>query len=359
MAIRLAYMASYAFIDDCVRLYDMLKEPILHPIAIAQVMIYFAANHGIAQATCLLGTDITDENLRDSNALISRQQEMRLIENLMLALPDMPALGFKLGLQYNVSTFGIWGFALRTSLTLRDAGARAMQYLPLSTAYCRIFLFEEDDYYGICMDAESIPAHLRQFLLERDLATCINLVTELSLASVSIVAAEFQGPAPVYADQIETLLGIKPTYNSTRNVMMMPLKFVDTPLPMYDSNLVQMFENQCKIQLDRRQTSGLADQVRKQLLGPLGLVATLDDVANVLLVSTRSLRRKLEQENTSFRAIVDEERRQIALQLLTCSTMKLDELAMHLGYTDAASFTRAFRRWVGCSPGEYRKSHQH
>lgn len=324
----------------------MQKEPILHPIAIAQVMIYFAANHGIAQATCLLGTDITEENLRDSDALISRQQEMRLIENLILALPDMPALGFKLGLQYNVSTFGIWGFALRTSLTLRDAGARAMQYLPLSTAYCRIFLFEEDDYYGICMDAESIPAHLRQFLLERDLATCINLVTELSLASVSIVAAEFQGPAPVYADQIETLLGIKPTYNSTHNVMMMPLKFVDTPLPMYDSNLVQMFENQ------------VADQVRKQLLGPLGLVATLDDVANVLLVSTRSLRRKLEQENTSFRAIVDEERRQIALQLLTCSTMKLDELAMHLGYTDAASFTRAFRRWVGCSPGEYRKSHQ-
>jgi AraC-like DNA-binding protein len=358
VAIRLTYMASCAFMGDYVRLYSMLKEPILHPIAIAQVMIYFAANNGIDQATCLLGTDITEEKLRDSDALISRQQEIRLIENLMLALPDMPALGAKLGLQYNVSTFGIWGFALRTSRTLRDAGKRAMQYLPLSTAYCRIHLFEEAEYYVVAMDTESIPAHLRQFLLERDIATCLNLVKELSLARVNIVAAEFQGPAPAYADQIEKMFGIKPTYNSSRNVMMMPLKYVDTPLPMFDSNLVRMFENQCKIQLDRRQTTGLADQVRKQLLGPLGLVATLDDVATALSVSTRSLRRKLEQESTSFRAIVDEERRQISLQLLTCSTMKLDELAMHLGYTDTASFTRAFRRWVGCSPGEYRKSQQ-
>jgi AraC-like DNA-binding protein len=306
VAIRLTYMASCAFMGDYVRLYSMLKEPILHPIAIAQVMIYFAANNGIDQATCLLGTDITEEKLRDSDALISRQQEIRLIENLMLALPDMPALGAKLGLQYNVSTFGIWGFALRTSRTLRDAGKRAMQYLPLSTAYCRIHLFEEAEYYVVAMDTESIPAHLRQFLLERDIATCLNLVKELSLARVNIVAAEFQGPAPAYADQIEKMFGIKPTYNSSRNVMMMPLKYVDTPLS----------------------------------------------------VSTRSLRRKLEQESTSFRAIVDEERRQISLQLLTCSTMKLDELAMHLGYTDTASFTRAFRRWVGCSPGEYRKSQQ-
>ncbi len=332
------------------------KAPILHPVAIPQVMINFAANHGIDQDTCLQGTDITEKVLLDSEALITRTQEMRLIENLILALPDVPALGFKLGQQYNIATFGIWGFALRTSRTLRDAATRALQYLPLSTAYCRVYQFEDADHYGLGMDPESIPPHLRQFLLERDMATGLNLMKELSLAGVSVTSTEFQGKPPEYADLIETLSGLKPMYNSTRNAMKIQLKDVDRPLPTFDANLVRMLDEQCRMQLERRQRTGLAEQVRRQLLGSLGLVAALDDVANALALSPRSLRRKLEQENTSFRLIVDDERRQIALQLLTCSNMILDELAIHLGYTDTASFTRAFRRWMGCSPGEYRKN---
>lgn len=332
------------------------KEPILHPVAIAQVMINFAANQGVDQDTCLQGTGITADALCDGDALISRNQEMRLIENLILALPDVPALGFRLGQQYNIATFGIWGFALRTSRTLREAATRAMQYLPLSTAYCRVYAFEDANYFGMGMDPETIPPHLRQFLLERDMATGLNLMKELSLAGVSIAGVEFVGEPQQYADQIEALCGFSPVYNSNRNSMMVLLEEVDKPLPTFDVNLVRMLDEQCRMQLERRQTMGLAGQVRKQLLGPLGLVASLDEMANALAMSPRSLRRKLEQDGTSFRVIVDGERQQIASQLLVCSDVTLDEIALHLGYTDTASFTRAFRRWMGCSPGEYRKT---
>ena len=72
-------------------------------------------------------------------------------------------------------------------------------------------------------------------------------------------------------------------------------------------------------------------------------------------MAPRSLRRKLEEEGTSFRDIVEAERRQLAMQLLQGTQMKLDEIALQLGYGDTASFTRAFRRWLGQAPGEYRK----
>ncbi|MCG8671733.1 MAG: AraC family transcriptional regulator [Pseudomonadales bacterium] len=333
-------------------------ESILHPVAIPQVMINFAASYGVDQDTCLQGTGITEAELYDSEALVTRNQEMRLIENLMLALPDVSALGFKLGMQYNIATFGIWGFALRTSRTLRDAATVAMKYLPLSTAYCKVSPFETDEYYGICMDPDSIPPHLRQFLFERDMATGLNLMNELSLAGVSVTGLELQGEPLPYAEELEKLCGFKPKYHSTRNAMWINLKDVDRPLPTFDANLVRMLDDQCKAQLERRQTAGLSGQVRQQILGPLGLVATLDDIADALALSPRSLRRKLEQENTNFRAIVEEERKQIALQLLRGSDMKLEELAIHLGYTDTASFTRAFRRWMNCSPGEYRKTNR-
>lgn len=330
-------------------------EDTLHPVAISQVMINFAASLGVNRDTCLAGTGISGQNLHDAEAFITQAQEMRLIQNLIHALPDVPALGFQLGLQYNLATFGIWGFALRTSRTLREAVARARRYLPLSTAYCRVFQVSEGPYFGVGMDAEPIPRPLRQFLMERDMATGFNLLKELSLSSLDIVAMEFQTMPVEHAQRIEALCGITPSLTGQRNAILVQSDVADQPLATYDAHLVRMLDDQCRQRLDRLQTSGLAGQVRQKLHGPLGLVASLDEIAREVALSPRSLRRKLDQEGTSFRTLVEDERCQIALQFLRSSDMKLDELAIHLGYTDTASFSRAFRRWMGCTPGEYRQ----
>lgn len=318
-------------------------------------MVNFAARQGVDAETCLLGTDMTAAQLRDAEALITREQEMRLIENLILALPQVPALGFELGLQYNVATFGIWGFALRTSRTLREALERCLRYLPLSTAYCRFWSETDEREFALCADPGAIPQHLRQFLLERDTGTAVNLVEELSLSGISLRGLEYAGPAPAHAARIEALCGIAPRYGGARNAIVLRREDAEIPLPMYDANLARLLEDQCRAQLKRRQVSGVTGQVRQLVLGPLGLVASIENVAQHLAVAPRSLRRKLEAEGTSFRDIVEAERRQLAVQLLQGTQMKLDEIALQLGYGDTASFTRAFRRWFGQAPGEYRK----
>lgn len=331
-------------------------ESILHPIVISQVMVNFAAHFGIDKETCLLGTNITDAQLQDGEALISRSQEMRLIENLILAVPDEPALGFKLGLQYSVSTFGVWGFALRTSRTLREAAEIALRYLPLSTAYCQIRQLDNDGFFNILLDPSNIPSLLRSFLLEQDIATGINILNELSLAGVKLTKVEFQGPPPEYAAEIEALIHVRPIYYSAHNALCVTVEESNRLLPTYDAQLVLLLDEQCRYQLGRRQKTGITGKVQQQILGPLGLVASIEEVAKALAMSSRSLRRKLESEDTSYKNILDQERHQIAQQLLQGSNMKLDELAFHLGYTDTASFSRAFRRWEACSPGEFRHS---
>lgn len=328
---------------------------ILHPIAISQVMLNFAASYGVSADTCLLGTGIEPEQLSDAETLIRREQEMRLVENLMLALPEEPALGFKLGLQYNVSTFGIWGFALRTSPTLYQALQHALRYLPLSTAYCRMGILHDGETLGISMDASEIPRHLREFLLARDMATATNLVREISLSGVHVQDMTLRVPVLEHAEVIESLCGIRPRLGCEYNALLLPRSEADKPLTTFDPHLVRMLDEQCRQQLERRQQSGLTGQVRALLLGQLGLVAGIDDVAQALALSPRSLRRKLDAEGTTFRQIHEAERRQLSAQLLASTQMTLDEMAIHLGYSDTASFTRAFRRWHGMSPGEYRK----
>ena len=328
------------------------------PVAISKVMINFAKNHGVDTETCLFGTDISEHSLNDGAVLIEREQEMRLIENIMLALPNIPALGFKIGLCYNIATFGIWGFSLRTCRTLRDALNTALRFLPLSTAYCEINAFEEGGYFGLLMNPQSIPSHLREFLLERDMAASIIIIKELSLNEIQTMQTEFTTLDTTNSVYIESVCGVKPLYQSRRNAIRVPIKYIDKPQPTYDANLARLLSDQCARQLRQRQTGGIRDSVRNQILGDLGLMASLDDVASAINLSSRTLRRKLDNESTSFRALVEEERKQMASQLLISSDMKIDELAAHLGYTDTSSFTRAFRRWSDCSPRDYRLSHK-
>lgn len=332
------------------------QEKQMHPAAVCQVMINFAGHRSVDKASCLLGTGITEAALSSVEGLVSREQEMRLIENIILATPEGPALGFELGLQYSLATFGVWGFALRTSKTLREAVLIGIRYLPLSTVYCQVALIDEGDDFGISLDPSSIPLHLRQFLLERDMATTINLIKELSLSGFSIKKLQFAGPPSIDTERIETLCGIKPIVGGKKNSITVSRAEADLPFANYDAGLVLLLEAQCRLRLQRISASGVAGRVRQKLLGDLSLSCSLDDVATALAMSARTLRRKLEQEDTSFSDIVDEERLQIALLLLENSSMKMDELAAYLGFMDAGGFVRAFRRWLGCAPSEYRES---
>ncbi|WP_293393842.1 AraC family transcriptional regulator [Nevskia sp.] len=332
----------------------MAVEPVLHSLTISQVILNFAADRGIDSDTCLAGTGITPAMLQDPNALASPEQEMRLIENVILALPDEPAPGFELGLRYSVSTFGVWGFTLRTSRSLREAMERALRYIALSTAYCVFSSAVEGDSFVMCADPSGIPVQLRQFLLERDVGTALNLMRELQLTGRVVRHLEFGGLDGEAADRIRQLSGLPVRCQARRNAIVMDLTAASTPLPTFDEHLVRVLEDQCRQLLERRQIEGVAGRVRQQLLGGLGLVSCLDEVARTLNLSSRSLRRRLEDEGTSFRDLVEDTRRQLAEQMLGTTDMKLDELAVHLGYADTASFTRAFRRWHGVSPGQYR-----
>lgn len=326
-----------------------------HPVAIAQVMINFAAQYGVDVDTCLIGTGIAPDQLRQADALIERAQEMRLVENLMLALPHVPALGFELGLRYNVATFGLWGFVLRISRSLREAIDTAIRYLPLSTAYCRFSVHADAQHLAVVADEAPIPPHLRRFLLERDTGTAINLFHELGLSGLRVQQLDYRGQAPGHAERIQALCGLTPRYGCAQNRLVLRVQDVDAPLPMYDPVLARLLEDRCRAQLEQRQVSGVAGQVRRLVLGPLGLGASIEAVAQRLAMSPRSLRRRLEEEHASFRDVVDAERRLLARQLLEGTDMKLDEVALHLGYSDTPSFTRAFRRWFDHAPGEHRK----
>ncbi|MFF0529926.1 helix-turn-helix domain-containing protein [Nocardia amikacinitolerans] len=104
---------------------------------------------------------------------------------------------------------------------------------------------------------------------------------------------------------------------------------------------------------------GVAGSVRDELIRDPAAIPDLPRVAAALFLSSRTLSRRLNAEGTSFRALVDEVRRARSEQLLGHTRLTTEQVASRLGYAESASFIRAFRRWNGCPPQEFRSRGGH
>jgi AraC-like DNA-binding protein len=111
----------------------------------------------------------------------------------------------------------------------------------------------------------------------------------------------------------------------------------------------------CDAQIEEFQfRRGLVGEVRQILMKNLMRPKKFEDVAQDLNMSARTLRRKLREENSSFRQVMDELRRDIALRYLRETDLTVEEIAESLGFSDAAGFRQAFRRWTNAAPHEFR-----
>jgi AraC-like DNA-binding protein len=105
---------------------------------------------------------------------------------------------------------------------------------------------------------------------------------------------------------------------------------------------------------DLKSRVGIAGEIRALLLRDIANPPTLADIAKLLDLSDRSLRRQLREQGISFRGLLDELRTQIALKYLHTTKISNEDIALALGFSDAANFRRAFRRWTNKSPSEIR-----
>src|SRR5262249_17128944 len=118
-------------------------------------------------------------------------------------------------------------------------------------------------------------------------------------------------------------------------------------------------EAQCRELLARRRTRvGLSGEIRDRLLSGLGQGSDMDEMARELEMTTRTLRRRLETEGTSFSELVDEVRLMLAEDLLGSENMSVAEVADQLGYSEVSNFIRAFKRLTGSTPSAYRRKRQ-
>nr|WP_293244450.1 AraC family transcriptional regulator [Panacagrimonas sp.] len=282
-----------------------------------------------------------------------------MVRNILDVLRHPPGLGLDAGLRYHLSTYGIWGFALLTSPSLRAVAEVVERYLSLSYAFVRFQPRLRADGVQIVLDDSGIEPDVRQFLLERDFAAWANAMREMQAGALILRDVSFRFARPAYAARFTELCGLEPRFGAAENRVTLDPSLMDQPLPQADPVMARMCLEQCRHLLGRRQSrGGYAGRVRDRLFQSAGGMPGLEAVAEELHLSARSLRRHLETEGTTFRALCDEVLETLAEELLTTASMKIDEVAARLGYAESASFIHAFKRWKGVSPNAFREQHR-
>ncbi len=164
---------------------------------------------------------------------------------------------------------------------------------------------------------------------------------------VEVVVAH---PAPAPLESYRAFVPL-PAFNADSNFIQLNRDILDLPLPQADPYAAAATQEQCRHMLaQRRARSGYAGQVRDRLVQQPGNLPDLEAVASELHMSSRTLRRNLTKEGTSYRSLVDEVRERLADELLATGALSVAEIGRRLGYADTPSFTSAFKRWKGDVP---------
>jgi AraC-like DNA-binding protein len=316
-----------------------------------QILAGLGAERGLGTAQLLHQTGLSAGQLRDPRTEVEAGQELQLVRNLLHGCPGQSELGVLAGLRYHISSYGVWGFAMMSSPSLRAAVELGQRLLSLSFAFVRLELLEGPDSAELRVDTEEIPEGPRQFLLERDLVAARQLLNELCAAPIPLLSASFSCARPAHAGLLQEVFGCPLHFDAAHTGMRFSSAVLDLPLPQANAATVQTCEQLCRDLLaQRRQRTGVAAQVRQRLLRSDDAFPGLEQVAEEFGMTSRTLRRHLASEGTSFRSLRDECRELLAEQLLGQLRLSVEDVAARLGYAEASSFIIAFRRWKGMTP---------
>lgn len=311
---------------------------------------------GYDSAACLQGTDLREEDLTRAPAHFTLGQEYRFHRNLLQLTGD-PLLGLKMGQAYTLETYGLFGYAFMSAPTLRQAMLVSANYGPLTFTLFRIAFRVKGNVAELLFGrGEPIPEDLLAYYIDRDLSAArfggeSALATRFELQRVELMH-DGQGRRDAYRDYFQCDVG----FNAPQGAMQFQASILDRVMPLGDAETSSLCLQQCQMLLARlSDRSGLAERVRQVIVARPGYFPDIDFVAEKLRLTTRTMRRRLASEGTSYQQILSEVRYGLAQEYLANSTLPVEEIAALLGYSAPGNFTNAFKRWHGGSPREFRR----
>lgn len=319
-----------------------------------QVLRDALAARGLALAPHLAAAGLAPGLLDDPHAQVEASAELAVIERALAALGDPPGFGLEVGVRYRLAAYGVWGFAMLASSTVRDALTLGLEYQDLTYSVMPITLAALDGGEAVVFDDAGLPPALRRFMIERDLSASRQIMTDLWGTPSPCRAVTLSLPWPADTAPYEAVFHGPVRFEATHNAVIYESGMLDRPLPQANPLVAALHVRACQERLRQvLRDDGIIEKVTGAILARPGHFPALEEVAAGLEMAPRTLRRRLAEAGLGYRDLVARLRQDLAIEMLTATGLKVEAVAERLGYAETASFTHAFRRWTGRPPSSY------
>ena len=313
---------------------------------------------GVPPDLGLRGTALSLESLSHPETRTSISQYLTVCRNA-IHLSNDPEIPFLVGSRIHLSAYGMYGFALFCSLTVRDFFNSAVKYHGLATPIISTSWREDRDSVSWIFDDHLVAEQseeLRSFLLEQQLTLHVTHIRDvLGQSSPAPSYASAPYPAPKHVALYRKYLGCDCSFNQPVTALAYPRSMLELTPPMANGLSFQILQQTCeRILTEAKNSTGIAAKVYEIVASTPGHCPTMEFVADRLATTVRTLHRQLRSEKSSFTKISDDVRCSLAKEYLQTTKLSTEDLAELLGFMDVANFRHAFRRWTGTTPTKFR-----
>lgn len=313
--------------------------------------------HDPAPVLALVG--IEEVVIEDPEASVPMQQVVSLIDHAVQATGD-DNLGLHLAQHAQSGSFDVHLYAMISSATLGDAFQCLCRYQRLIHDSTEVRLDIEDDRATLrhrMPGGLAAPRHSAEFLLTAWVRGG-RMATGTAWAPTEVRFAHHE---PSGSDEHRRFFDAPVRFMTGENALVVPASLLELPCTRADPALFAMLDRYAADRLERApRSAAIADRARTALAAALRHgEPSAAHVARRLKMSVRTLNRALVAEGTSYRRVLEQLRRELALRHLADVRLSVTEIAFLLGFSELSAFHRAFRRWTGQTPSQFRAQSRH
>ncbi|MDO8650651.1 MAG: AraC family transcriptional regulator [Undibacterium sp.] len=321
------------------------------------VLVDILMEEGITAEDALAGSGISPAQVLDPASRTSARQLLAVCSNALRLSCD-PCIAIKAGKRIHITHLGLYGFALLSSSTPSDAIEFAIKYRPLAAPLIGLHFYEDSDaavWEFSDVLSLGVDSELFRFVLEFQLGTQLSLHSDILGQPVTPSEIMLAFSPPGHASAYEELLGCPALFGQSNNELRFSRQWMEKKLTFANPITAKLVRETCdQLLAELKMSSGIVGQVFRMLMEQPGRFPSIEIIATQLNLTSRTLRRKLTTQDSSYQTILTDVRKQLAIDYLRKTRMSIEDIASSLGFSDSANFRHAFKKWTGKTPSDFR-----